>query len=610
MFARLLGFGVQIREFVQPVFELFTKDGVAPLLAFALFLFAIGIAIWGGLQARYRGIKPLKVVAKAMARIRTPQDFISQYRELDTILSNAFLIKSCWQEFKKTLIPPDDNIGVFRNTIRPSYFINIHHVESYLRLKRLHFYSNLLIGIGLLLTFIGLVAALTQAGAAIGQGGADIQSPIKKLLAVAAFKFWTSVSGLGSSIILRVCYEFIHNHLRAIVDKINAGLERGLQFVTPEYLAIEQLREAQEQTKAMKTFSTDFAVSLAKEIQPIFAGSITPLHDSLKELGQKITGGFGDALQGAAGSEMQAFSQNLAGIVQSLNSSKTEMDSVATTIRITMNEAAEALRASSGAASNEMAQQLRDVITTLAEENRKQAIIFDQSLQKISGAMGDATNEAGSQIRNAAQSMASGLNGVGDGVRDAAGTMAIRLDDLSTVLQTIEDRMRTHIQAMETLTGRANDTEKAMGTTARLLTEAGEPVAKASERMSTTAEQLNQSIQSVQLAVSDTHRGFTDLSQKMAETQNVLQNSWQSYERRFGSVDENLARALQGIVDNVKNNVDSMSAFVRDVDLKLSETVTIFAGNISELTESAESFESAAEKLLSGVKILHNQPVS
>ncbi len=192
-------FGVLIQNFVQPFLHLFTREGFAPLLAFAIFLFAAAKVAWIYFRHVAKAKTSLKKAADILSSINSPSDFASRFNDIDALFSSINVLKHGWEEFKETLLAPEGDVGVFRNTVRPNLFINIHHVEGVLRLKRLHFISNLLVGIGLLLTFLGLVAALTQAGEAIGKGGGgNIEAPIVALLQVAAFKFWTSVSGLAT----------------------------------------------------------------------------------------------------------------------------------------------------------------------------------------------------------------------------------------------------------------------------------------------------------------------------------------------------------------------------------------------------------------------------
>ena len=609
----IFSFGESVLGFVAPVFTLFKEDGFAPFLAFAMFAFTVLLATGIYFAFIKPGKNSLQKLLQKIKNIKSQTDFSNRFNEISDVFGKTLVLKHGWEEFCETLIKPDQESKsqVIRNTIRPSYYLNTNETESKLHLKLLHFVSNLLVGVGLLLTFIGLVAALTFATCGIsdhvtgalakvctGGGGGQLDAAIKDLLHAASLKFWTSVSGLGCSIILRIFYEIQHSSIKKLLLEINAGIERGLQFVTPEYLAIENLREAQEQSATMKRFSTDLAMSLADKIQAGFTAALSPVQESLKDIGDRITGGIGDAIQGAAGSEMQQLANNMGGIVESLNASRAEMDGMGTAFRIAMSEAADALKSASGEASSEMSQKMQDVMVSLGEESRKQAQMFDESMKRLSSVMDEAGQAAGGTVQQAANNMASGMNGVSDGVRDAATTMAERMTHLSGVLQTIEEKMNTHVQMLDALTNRARDTEQAMGVTSRHLTDAAVPVTQATSKMATTAEQLNTSVQTAQKAISESHQNLNGLATKMGETQKILQDAWQSYDNRFSQVDESLAKAIQGIVDNVRDNMLSMEKFVREVDQKLGAAVQTFGQNISELNDTAESFEQASSKLL------------
>jgi ABC-type transporter Mla subunit MlaD len=294
-------------------------------------------------------------------------------------------------------------------------------------------------------------------------------------------------------------------------------------------------------------------------------------------------------------------------IVESLNVTKGQLDGIGNAFQKSITEAAEALKAASGVASSDMSQKMQDVMTTLAEESRKQAQMIEESIVRQSSFMDKATVVAGKTVNQAADNLASGMNGVSDGVRDAASTMAERMTQLSGVLKTIEERMNTHVQTMDALTNRARDTEQAMGATSRHLSEAAQPVAQATTKMATAAEQLNLSIQNAQKSISESHKNLGELANKMAETQQVLQNAWKAHEARFIGVDESLAKAMQGIIENVRDNIESMGKFIGDVDKKLGAAVVAFSQNISELNDTAESFEDAASKLLTATDRISGQ---
>ena len=68
---------------------------------------------------------------------------------------------------------------------------------------------NLFVGVGLFVTFLGLVAALGAAAEAITQGAESskaMKEPIQNLLKAASAKFYASFAGLGVSLLLNTMF--------------------------------------------------------------------------------------------------------------------------------------------------------------------------------------------------------------------------------------------------------------------------------------------------------------------------------------------------------------------------------------------------------------------
>ncbi len=69
------------------------------------------------------------------------------------------------------------------------------------RHRALGWFANIAIAVGLLFTFLGIIAALSTLDLS---GGPDaMQSQLNDLMQVAGAKFWASVGGIVASIILR-----------------------------------------------------------------------------------------------------------------------------------------------------------------------------------------------------------------------------------------------------------------------------------------------------------------------------------------------------------------------------------------------------------------------
>jgi hypothetical protein len=156
-----LELGEWTNHIVLPLFSKFREDNVAPALALVILLVALAlcalflinsIQIRGQVQRRTR----------ALNRIKSKANFATEIPRIDTLMSRSRYLRHSWQKFRETLIEPrpDDqpNNQIVRNTARPQAYFNIG--EAGLRFPIYRAMPNLLVGVGLLLTFFGLVSAL------------------------------------------------------------------------------------------------------------------------------------------------------------------------------------------------------------------------------------------------------------------------------------------------------------------------------------------------------------------------------------------------------------------------------------------------------------------
>ncbi|PVM89106.1 hypothetical protein [Caulobacter endophyticus] len=108
--------------------------------------------------------------------------------------------------------------------------------------RTLEWWANLLVAIGLVITFMGIVAALTEAVDAMQrQGGAGMQTALMGLLAVAATKFWTSIAGVLGSIVLRLVARRRRKAIESLEAHFFALLDGCVRFAPPEKVMLEQL---------------------------------------------------------------------------------------------------------------------------------------------------------------------------------------------------------------------------------------------------------------------------------------------------------------------------------------------------------------------------------
>lgn len=205
---------------------------------------------------------------------------------------------------------------------------------------------NILIGAGLMFTFIFLSLALTDAGRAMDVNS-ERDAAMKSLIANAGGKFITSIIGLFCSLSWNWRAKVKIDELQGRMFELHAALRKiapdtAAQAIVKRQHSIfkEMLAESREQVGQLKRFETDIAVAIAKaignELQPSFKTLGTELVDAIKELTNRIGNMNEDALQkmiaqfieefrGTSSAEMQEFKNVLTQLAKNLETAGTKI---------------------------------------------------------------------------------------------------------------------------------------------------------------------------------------------------------------------------------------------------------------------------------------------
>ena len=132
---------------------------IALALAFALFIAHVLL-----LRAALYSAK------RILGRAQDLRGFAAKFNTISERLRGNAIVGHAWNEFAGTTIRGDDAV---RSTVRPQFFINVADTrERLFGLKMMGSIPGFFVGLGLLLTFIGLVLALNSAAESTGAGSA------------------------------------------------------------------------------------------------------------------------------------------------------------------------------------------------------------------------------------------------------------------------------------------------------------------------------------------------------------------------------------------------------------------------------------------------------
>jgi len=294
----------------------------------------LGIALYQfrkQLQSRLFPLhQELTKLVSVLERVEGPAEFYEHYSDLDAEIRELRLVAPLWDSFDQYSHPVDDDqnplIGLFGEPA--DYFGSEIILARTIDLRWLGKVPNILNGMGILGTFLGLAAGiyLAKAGLSGGSNPEETREALARLLDGASLAFVTSIAGLGSSVVFSVFESRRFDSIRAPSLEIIRLLEDLVRVQETEQIPELQLKELREQTVQLKKFNTDLGVQISNALDAKLQSNLDPVVALLKEnLGlaksgrqemdkemlQGMVGEFHQALSGAAGSELTQTARSL-----------------------------------------------------------------------------------------------------------------------------------------------------------------------------------------------------------------------------------------------------------------------------------------------------------
>lgn len=599
--------------------ELFFSAINNPLVPWGLAftIIALGLSVWIFFRWRlWPFFVQLRQVQLSIDNI-PPEDLVSYYEDLNERLQAAPLLAPQWEAFKQTLILPLKPNEPIYYTRRPAFYFNEATVIApKINLALYQSVPNILVGIGLFFTFIGLVAALWFASEGVAAPDVEqAQQALRDLLHAATFKFVTSIAGLLGSIVFSWREKALIHQLQKRLHILAETLEARLIYLTPEQITSRQLREMSKQTEQLERFNSEFAVSIANALEDTFSDKLVtalqPLSSALSGLVDKVGGmnqdalermlqEFSQKLQGAAGEELKQLAASLQELVPAFGELRQQFDHSGSDFGAKMGDAAHALQQglthatdtlveSMSETNRQLQQSAESEIQKLGEPLQQLAI----SLTELSSRLDAASDNIHTRLTTAAHDSAGQLTVAGEkvhhylenGARELSQTFGQTTTDfntartaLSEVLQESNDTYRKALKQLQ-------DIHKGLTSTQESLQVIGDP-------MTQTASTLASTVQGVQTLSSSVN----EASQSLLNSNQTVTQVWQQYQTRFEQVDEDVAKVFQELSSGVENYRQQVEGFTRRLDDSLNNAVKSLSSVITELVEAIEELQLQQEK--------------
>ncbi len=355
-----------------------------------------------------------------------------------------------WQGFADSLITRqrgENQEKIVYKTDEASLFFSEERIlEQYLNLRLWNSVPALLVGIGILGTFVGLVWGLIPFSGINFAQTIEIQEAIKKLLPGVSTAFVTSVWGMLASIV----FNFVEKLGIGSVSKTIATLQRALDklftLTTQEEISFRQEEELAQQTQALKSFSTDLADKIKIAMDNIMSESRDQRAQDSQEIVQELHK-VPDAISGALAERLAPNLNNLNTIVKNIQ------DMTAQSRQEVVQELHKVPDAISSAMGKKLIPNLNNLNTVVEElQNQSEKLdILGQSLMESRAQSAQNSQEIVQELRNAPDAISNAM----EPSFNRLNTAVENLD--TTVTQSKSDIQNEMVQGREVMLRQLHD---------------------------------------------------------------------------------------------------------------------------------------------------------
>ena len=476
-------------------------------------------------------LQTLNDVKNKLYEIKDRKDYFERYEEIRLFFESKNYVKNCWGEYDETIIADDEHREIISPKRAHDYFNEQLIVSPTVNLRLFFAIPNLLIGVGLLLTFFGIVIALNIASSGIAGGtAASSDKALQDLLGAASTKFSSSIIALICSLTFSGWQKHYYDKIITAIDDICHKFEELTINRSVEQLVYEDIKIQKEISNSLHSLAIDISSKigevLANKLPESIELSMKPLTEALMKIADKMDKTGESGMQNM----IEKFMDRLH------SSTNNEMSSLAENIK-----------------------QLQGGLTNVLE-----------AISSTGSTFGNTMFNAAGEISSSLKPVSENLNSFGDVIKGVT-------ENISLLLKEFESN----------ITG-LNHTVENFSSIAKSIDIAGQPILSANRAISDASNSLTDvsgNIKSFMESSKSTLQSVENIS-------SGLEKAWISYQEKFEKVDTDLEKGFRVMQDGLKNFTSEAEKFIEGMDSKFAKSLTTFSGVVEDLSDSIEGLNS------------------
>jgi DNA anti-recombination protein RmuC len=547
-------------------------QALAPFLARELVLYSIlgALVLWAsvsGLQlfrAARAASGSLRLAMTQLGEDADPVAFVGRYEAASAVIARDRLLGNQWRGFRQgLLIPSMPALPVFTTRAAADIFDLGGMLRSGGADLRYHAaLPGLLVGAGLLVTFLGLAAALSSAGSVVAEGVTQQarNAALRDLLSSAAVKFITSVAALALSILYALWRKWCLKRVEAEFSRFLDALEERIPLKTQAALQADANAILAKQYADVQRIGSDFFVNLGSTLEREFGAGLQQHLKPLAEALDKLSAGLATQNEDALQSMLKSFLEKLEGAVGD------SMRATAHTLE-NLGQRLDGLQGAMDAAAERMGKAADDMAARLGTGTEAALRGITEQMSGLVRALRDAADEAGRNNRDAGEELARRM-------AETAAALTMAVGDFQRAMgQGAADgvaRLAEPLQAMVQQLRQMAEEQRSAG--AQSTASLSETVERAAAALEVTATRIAEVLGG----------GATDASSRLVAATEAMREDLRQVLERFGAT-------LDASSTAITRGAEAGGDVLRGAAQTLGADVSAAAGELRVAAEAAGS---------------------
>ncbi len=542
---------------------------------------------------RYRLIRSLTRKIGQFERPAQP----SILQELKEEFDREAKFAEAWQEFEDSLITRqhNENQKIVYKTDEASFFFSEDRLlGQYMNLRFWNSIPAILVGIGILGTFVGLVWGLIPFSGINFEETVQIQGAIKKLLSGVSTAFVTSVWGMIASLLFNGIEKLAIGGVNSEIANLQRSLDRIFTLTVAQQIAFRQEDELTQQTAVLKSLFTDFGNDIKSAMRE---GRQEILH----ELNKTVV-----AFSTTISDRLTRILEELKKAIEELRQQKEE--SSAEAIKELIEKFQESLSASTVTQMEELAKTVGEASQSLKDLPNQMAVMMasvQEHINETRRLLSETSQEQTEQMESMMKEM---LNSLQTGIVSAANTTQEHVDQQTKNIKAVSEES---IQSLQTTIAGLSQTiaftlKQQQNTIVEITSQTTQASTDATNKMS---ELINQTTERLSGTVHDAEKSIETLLQQQKEQTEVFNAQITNSKETLESGQEMLAE-MKGSVSSVRLIIEEAQSFSGQLttganQLEKAGLQLMQAG--AEFNEENEKYLTSNRKTIQQLQNLHEQ---